>query len=58
MSDPISSIPIVAPSYPVKPVQPSNKDRESGKGNTDRPRPDRDVIDDDDENKSQIDEYV
>ena len=58
MSDIISGIPIVTPSYPVKPVQPSNRDRESGKRNSDRPKPDTDVNDDDDDNKPKIDEYV
>ena len=31
MSDGISNIKIISPSYPVKPVQPAQKDRESGK---------------------------
>ena len=46
------------PPYPVKPAQPSNKDRESGRRNTDKTVSDKDVIDEDDENEVLIDEYV
>ncbi len=59
MSDLISGIKIVTPTYPVKPVQPANRDRKSDKRKTDRPTPDRDVTDDDDDDsKRKIDEYV
>lgn len=57
MSDPLSRIKTVTPTYPVKPVQPLNKDRKSGKRHSDRPTPDKSKSDDSD-NKPQIDEYV
>jgi len=63
VSDLISGIKIVTPTYPVKPVQPASRDRRSGKRKSDKretekPKPDRDVTDDDDDNKRKIDEYV
>jgi len=57
VSDPISGINIVTPTYPVKPAQPSNKDREPGKRNKDKPSSDRES-NDGDENEPLIDEYV
>lgn len=57
MSDPLTGIKNVTPTYPVKPVQPINKDRKSGKRHSDRPIPDKSKSDDD-ENPPQIDEYV
>ena len=57
MSDPLSGIRNVTPTYPVKPVQPINKDRKSGQRHSDRPTPDKSKSDDD-ENPPQIDEYV
>jgi hypothetical protein len=58
MSDLISGIKTVTPTYPVKPVQPANKDRKSGQRKTDRPVPDRSMRDDDDDSKQKIDEYA
>lgn len=59
MSDIISGINNVTPTYPVKPVQPANRDRKSGKRNPDRSPPDTGIKDDDDDDqKPQIDEYV
>jgi len=58
VSEPISGVNNVTPTYPVKPVQPSNRDRKSGKRNQDRSPPDTGAKDDDDDQKSQIDEYV
>ena len=57
MSDPISGVNNMTPTYPVKPAQPSNKDREPGKRNRDRPASEKESIDDD-ENEPLIDEYV
>lgn len=57
MSDSISRINIVTPSYPVKPAQPANKDRQSDKGRDELP-PSDDKDDDDAEDKPVIDEYV
>ena len=56
MSDNISGIKNIKPSYPVKPVTPSQRDRESGKRKKDPPPPDRGTDDDDD--KPAIDEYI
>lgn len=57
MSDPISGINNMTPTYPVKPAQPSNKDREPGKRKKERPAQDKESSDDDD-NEPLIDEYV
>lgn len=40
MSDPISGVKNVPPTYPVKPVQPGSKDRKSGERKKERSRPD------------------
>ena len=57
MSDGISGIKIINPTYPVKPVQPSNKDRESGKKRKDSPQP---KVNEPEEpnDKPTIDEYI
>jgi hypothetical protein len=62
MSDFISSIKHITPAYPVKPVQPAQKDRQTDrrqKPKYDPPDHDRDNGDhDDDERKPTIDEHV
>jgi len=57
MSDPLSDIKMIRPAYPVKPTQPLNKDRKSGKRHSNRPTPDKKDPENDDE-QSKIDEYV
>lgn len=57
MSDGISGIKIIKPSYPVKPVQPSNRDRESGKRKKDPPATETENRNEDDD-KPVIDEYI
>ena len=57
MSDGISGIKIIIPSYPVKPVQPANKDRESGKREQNPPAEESDS-EHDDTDKPEIDEYI
>ena len=57
MSDLISGIPKVGPAYPIKPVQPAQKDREPGKRHKkERNKPKTDERNDDD--KRTIDEHV
>lgn len=57
MSDLISGIPKVGPSYPVKPVQPAQKDREPGERHKkESGKPKKDERHDDD--KTTIDEHV
>jgi len=60
MSDNISGIKIVNPSYPVRPVQPSNADENSDNRREKKPpkQSDNDSEPDDAENKPTIDEYV
>ena len=58
MSDPFSGINRIGPAYPVRPVQPVNKDRKPGeRKKKERDMPERDRHDDD-ENKPTIDEIV
>lgn len=57
MSDGITGIKIIKPTYPVKPVQPSNKDRESGKRRKDSPLPKTNDAEESDD-KPTIDEYI
>ena len=57
MSDPISGIKNVNPTYPVKPVQPAERDRESGKRKKDAPRPES-TDNESTEDKPVIDEYI
>lgn len=59
MSDFVSGIKHIGPSYPVKPVQPAQKDRETGNRRKKRPSPatDTDKRDDDDQ-EQHIDEHV
>ena len=64
VSDPISGIPNMIPTYPVKPAQRPDKDGESGKHNPDSSVSDDAAIDehndrdDDNDNELLIDEYV
>ena len=63
MSDGISNIKIIGPSYPVKPVQPAQKDRESGKRQKDPPKSESNSETEPDSenentNQSSIDEYI
>ena len=60
MSDNISGVKIINPTYPVKPTQPSERDSRSGKRRKDPPRqesPDEKNINDADD-KPTIDEYI
>ena len=57
MSDGISGVKVIRPSFPVKPVQPSQKDRESGKRRKDSPQQEP-TDKDDDHDKPKIDEYI
>ena len=57
MSDPFSGINRIGPSYPGRPVQPAQKDREPGeRKKKEEEKPEREVHDDDD--KPTIDEIV
>ena len=62
MADYLSGIRNITPTYPVKPVQPANKDRETDrrkKPQDERRDPDESQRhDDDDERKPTIDEHV
>jgi len=58
MSDFISSINYIGPAYPVKPVQPSKKDRENSNRRKQRERPDLDKPEDDSGDSPTIDEHV
>ena len=63
MSDFISGIKHITPSYPVKPVRPAQKDRQTDRRQKQGDRkPDTDELDDDhgpdDERKPTIDEHV
>jgi len=57
MSDSIPGIKNIKPTYPVKPVAPTPRDRESGKRKKDPPKPDSGKETDGD-NKPHIDEYI
>ncbi len=57
MSDFVSGIKNIGPSYPVKPVQPAQKDREAGNRRKKRQKPDTETRDDDDP-RPHIDEHV
>ena len=57
MSDGISGVKIISPSYPVKPVQPTRKDQESGKREQDPPSSKSDP-ENEDNDKPAIDEYI
>ena len=56
MSDFVGGIKHIGPTYPVKPVQPTQKDRETGNRRQKRHKPDTDKHDDD--QKPTIDEHV
>lgn len=57
MADNISGIRHIGPAYPVRPMQPSNKDREPGeRQKKEQPKPQSDEHHDDD--KPTIDEHV
>ena len=57
MSDLISGIRQIGPTYPVKPVSPIQKDREPGERHKkETPKPEHEDLDDDD--KPTIDELV
>ena len=56
MSETFSGIKQISPSYPVKPVRPAQKDRQTGK--RERPRDERKSDDRDDDDKPLIDEHV
>lgn len=58
MSDFVGGIKHIGPSYPVKPVQPTQKDRETGNRNKKRQRPETERRDDDDDKDRHIDEHV
>lgn len=58
MSDFVGGIKHIGPSYPVKPVQPTQKDRETGSRRKKRQEPDTDKRDGDDDQQPHIDEHV
>ena len=59
MADFIGGIKHIGPSYPVKPVQPAQKDRATDNDRKKRPQPDTGRQDDDgDDDKPTIDEHV
>lgn len=57
MSDSIPGIKNIKPTYPVKPVAPTPRDRESGKRKKDPPKPEGGTETDGDD-KPHIDEYI
>jgi len=64
MSDEISKITNIPPSYPVKPILPSKEDRRSGRRRNQSPKhkPGSDSVEDSDpaeeDKRSTIDEYI
>lgn len=64
MSDPISRVISIPPTYPVKPAQPSKKDREAGRKskpvpkNKPRKEPTKNPDVDNDGEQPTIDEYI
>ncbi len=64
MSDPISRTTTIQPAYPVKPVQPSQEDRRSGRRRNPAPErkpeanSDEDSDVDEKDKRSTIDEYI
>ena len=59
MADFIGGIKRIGPSYPVKPVQPAQKDRETDNDRKKRPQTDTGRHDEeDDDDKPMIDEHV
>lgn len=58
MSDFVGGIKHIGPSYPVKPVQPAQKDREANNRRKKRQNPETDRHNDDDDQKPTIDEHV
>lgn len=57
MSDGISRITNIIPTYPVKPAQPSKRDREPGSREKNPQHPDAGTENEDDD-KPMIDEYI
>jgi len=57
MADIGSGVKKIGPSYPVKPVQPSQRDRKSGQRKK-KPASDKRRSGDDGDRKSTIDEYI
>lgn len=57
MADFVGGIRQIGPSYPVRPVQPAQKDREADNRRKQRPEPEAEKPDDDDD-KPTIDELV
>jgi hypothetical protein len=57
MADPLTGIKPTAPTWPLRPVKPATKDRESGE-RRERPPPETDAEPGEDEPKPTIDEYV
>ena len=59
MADFVGGIKHIGPSYPVKPVQPAQKDREANNDRRKRQQPETDKRDDaSDDDKPTIDEHV
>jgi hypothetical protein len=61
MADYLGGIKHIGPSYPVKPVQPTQKERETGGRNKKRQRPESEnepIKRDDDDQTPHIDEHV
>lgn len=57
MQDFVGGIKPVGPNYPVRPVQPANKDREAGERRKQHPEPNVEQREDDDQ-QPHIDEHV
>ena len=58
MNEFIGGVRNITPSYPVRPIQPVNKDRETGEQKQKKQEPPKKSDHDDDDNKPLIDEHV
>ena len=58
MADFFSGIKHIGPTYPIKPVRPAQKDRETGKRRKGQDQPETQQQDDDDDKQTHIDEHV
>ena len=58
MADFVGGIKNIGPSYPVKPVQPAQKDREANNDRKKRQEQESNRRNDDDDDKPTIDEHV
>lgn len=58
MTDFFSGIKNIGPTYPIKPVRPAQKDRETGKRRKGQEQPETSQHEDDDDKQPHIDEHV